>query len=296
MQGTSPSSLVVRAGSLSATSGGQASTASRIVSHPSYRSVEYGYDVAVIRLSSPMQFTSTVSAAALPTLQFAATAAAPGTSHIISGWGMTRSGDSSSASTVLREAVLPVAANSVCQTALKQNITSGMLCAQVNSQRQTGCHGDSGGPFASQHSGRFYVFGAVSWGTPQYCLNGPMVFARVGEYQPWITQQTGVQPQSPTTPPTYDYAYEGTLSSGQNQVTQYYQYAGGTITGELKFPASADFDLYLQKWNGSNWAYVAQADGVANPERVSYNATSGYYRWIVNAYSGSGSFVLGENR
>ncbi|MFC6618836.1 S8 family peptidase [Deinococcus radiophilus] len=102
-------------------------------------------------------------------------------------------------------------------------------------------------------------------------------------------------PTPEPTPPTYDRTYQGTLYSGQNQVTQYYQYAGGTITGELKFPASADFDLYLQKWNGSSWAYVAQANGVANPERVSYNATSGYYRWIVNAYSGSGSFVLGEN-
>ncbi|PJI39513.1 hypothetical protein CTI14_65065, partial [Methylobacterium radiotolerans] len=67
-----------------------------------------------------------------------------------------------------------------------------------NSQGQTGCHGDSGGPFASKHSNRFYVFGVVSWGTANVCTNAT-AFARVSEYQPWITRTARARPAATAT-------------------------------------------------------------------------------------------------
>src|SRR2546429_2323272 len=45
----------------------------------------------------------------------------------------------------------------------------------------------------------------------------------------------------------------------------------------------------LQKWNGFGWSTVAWSEGPASEEQVTYNGTSGYYRWRVYSYFGSGS-------
>jgi len=93
--------------------------------------------------------------------------------------------------------------------------------------------------------------------------------------------------------------YSGTLSgTGASQIqpngTYYQTTVTGTHTGVLTGPASgADFDLYLQKWNGSAWANVASGTSSSASENVSYaNGTAGYYQWKVLSYSGSGSYTL----
>lgn len=92
-------------------------------------------------------------------------------------------------------------------------------------------------------------------------------------------------------------SYSGSLSGSGAQAYQpngsYYQSTvSGTHTGKLTGPAGADFDLYLQKWNGSSWAQVAASEGSTSTENISYSGTSGYYRYRVYAYSGSGSYSL----
>jgi hypothetical protein len=94
--------------------------------------------------------------------------------------------------------------------------------------------------------------------------------------------------------------YTGTLSSGGNAYQpngSYYQSTvSGTHSGTLTGPTGADFDLYLQKWNGSSWSTVASGTTPAPNESVSYNGTAGYYRWRIHAYSGSGSYSLCARR
>ncbi|HUR81547.1 MAG TPA: M4 family metallopeptidase, partial [Thermoanaerobaculia bacterium] len=87
----------------------------------------------------------------------------------------------------------------------------------------------------------------------------------------------------------------GSLSgTGANWYSaQYTSSVSGSHTGKLTGPASGvDFDLYLQKWNGTAWASVAAGESATATENVSYSGTSGTYRWRVYAYSGSGSFTL----
>jgi Zn-dependent metalloprotease len=67
----------------------------------------------------------------------------------------------------------------------------------------------------------------------------------------------------------------------------------GTIVGCLTGPSGADFDLYLQQWNGSTWTDVASSESATSTESISYAATAGTYRWEVYGYGGSGSFTLG---
>jgi subtilisin family serine protease len=67
---------------------------------------------------------------------------------------------------------------------------------------------------------------------------------------------------------------------------------GGTHGGVLTGPAGVDFDLYLQKLNGTTWTDVAQGIGTTANETVTYNGTAGTYRWRVLSYRGSGAYTL----
>lgn len=89
--------------------------------------------------------------------------------------------------------------------------------------------------------------------------------------------------------------YSGTLARGAQAIVpnnSYFQYGGGSIRLTLTGPVSANFDLYLQRWNGSGWATVAQSTSGTAKESLSYAANSGYYRMLVKAVSGSGSYTL----
>ena len=89
--------------------------------------------------------------------------------------------------------------------------------------------------------------------------------------------------------------YTGTLSgTGAAQIqpngTYYYSGISGTHSGCLRGPTNADFDLYLQKWNGISWANVASSTSSTSNENLSYNGTAGYYQWRIYSYSGSGTY------
>ncbi|MHA0041963.1 S8 family peptidase [Deinococcus sp. PEB2-63] len=103
-----------------------------------------------------------------------------------------------------------------------------------------------------------------------------------------------------TTPPTgTTTTYTGTVSAGASSYkpgTAGFSYAGGTLKGTLSGPSGTDFDLYLQKYNGSTWADVAASESGTSSESINYAATSGTYRWEVYGYSGSGSYTLVETK
>src|SRR5258706_6669358 len=90
--------------------------------------------------------------------------------------------------------------------------------------------------------------------------------------------------------------YTGSLSfTGDNDYhpngTYYFSSVSGTHKGCLVGPTSgADFDLYLEKWNGSSWVIVASSESATSNETISYTGTSGYYLWQVYSYSRSGCY------
>ncbi len=92
----------------------------------------------------------------------------------------------------------------------------------------------------------------------------------------------------------------GYLSSGGTAFhpgsNDYYYSGSGTHVGCISGPAGADFDLYLEKWNGFGWSVVARGISATSEESVSYTGTSGYYSWRVRSYSGSGSYTFGLDR
>jgi hypothetical protein len=91
--------------------------------------------------------------------------------------------------------------------------------------------------------------------------------------------------------------YSGTIATqGTTHIqpggTWYQSTVAGSHVGCLDGPAGADFDLFLDRWNGSAWVQVAASDGPTSVERITYQATAGYYRWRVHAFAGTGSYTF----
>ncbi|RJF73679.1 hypothetical protein D3875_11145 [Deinococcus cavernae] len=146
------------------------------------------------------------------------------------------------------------------------------------------------------------MFGVVSWGIANVCTKAT-AFARVGEYQPWITSVTGVQAQSGGTTgpvPAKTTTYTGSVGSAASSYkpgTGGFSYAGGTLKASLSGPSGTDFDLFLQKLSSTGtWTDVASSETSTSTESINYAAGSGTYRWEVYAYSGSGSYTLTETK
>lgn len=68
----------------------------------------------------------------------------------------------------------------------------------------------------------------------------------------------------------------------------------GIHTGQLEGPGT-NYNLYLDKWNGSAWVEVAQAQTSSTNETIQSSQTAGKYRWRVNALIGSGQYKLFYN-
>ncbi|MCO7189583.1 MULTISPECIES: M6 family metalloprotease domain-containing protein [unclassified Pseudoalteromonas] len=102
-----------------------------------------------------------------------------------------------------------------------------------------------------------------------------------------FTIESSTQPEPDT--------YTGTLSDKQSAIEPngtWFQYGGGTIGLSLSGPASADFDLKIEKWLNGRWQQVAISESPTSTESINYSASSGYYRFVVYSYSGAGSYTL----
>lgn len=109
---------------------------------------------------------------------------------------------------------------------------------------------------------------------------------------------------TPTPTPTgcssYPETATGSLASGaatyQPAPNGYWYAVAGTHKACLTGPTGTDFDLYLEKWNGSAWVVVARSIGTTSSEQVTYTGTAGNYSWRIQSYSGSGTYSFGFDR
>jgi streptogrisin C len=160
--------------------------------------------------------------------------------------------------------------------------------------------GDSGGSFISGSQAQ----GVTSGGTLG-CPGGTTYFQPVNEILSaynltLVTDDNGDPPPPPEGCDEYDNTASGSLSgTGDYDIhpggSYFYTGSSGTHAGCLSGPSSADFDLYLQKWSGG-WSTVASSLSPSSEETLTYNGTSGYYRYVTYSYSGSGSYSFGYDR
>ncbi|GGL11855.1 hypothetical protein GCM10010844_33140 [Deinococcus radiotolerans] len=294
VKGTAASSIRIRAGvnKLSDSSQGQTVGVSSVTVHPSYSSSTNFADIALLKLSAAVT-NSYAAPAKLPSNTVEGILDVKGKYAVVSGWGLTQGNNNSSASDDLREVSLPITPNPA--TCGGSSVPGNTICGEYY-QGKDSCNGDSGGPLAQTYNGNFYVLGIVSYG-PSACT-GNGVYTRVNGYLSWIAQVSGLTPDGTTTPGTTT-TYTGSVSQGTSSYkpgSTGFSYAGGTLKATLSGPSGTDFDLYLQKYNGSAWADVASSESGTSSESINYAAASGTYRWEVYAYSGTGSYTLTETK
>ncbi|XP_039541726.1 trypsin isoform X4 [Pimephales promelas] len=160
-------------------------TVTQIIPHPNYSPTTQNNDIALLQLSSSVTFSAYIRPVCLAA---ADSVFAAGTESWVSGWGKLNSGDTSIPNT-LQEVQIPIVSNIVCNAAYRGSITSNMLCAGVNEGGKDSCQGDSGGPLVSKNGSQWIQSGIVSFGQGCALPNFPGVYARVSEYQSWISSQ-----------------------------------------------------------------------------------------------------------
>ncbi|XP_049670715.1 transmembrane protease serine 11E-like isoform X1 [Accipiter gentilis] len=164
----------------------------RIIIHEKYNDffLNHEYDVAVVELTSAIEFTSDVHSVCLPE---ASHIFPDNTSCFVTGWGALKN-DGYSVNQ-LRQAEVKIISTATCNRRQVYGgaITPGMLCAGYLEGQVDACQGDSGGPLVHADSrGIWYLVGIVSWGDECGKPNKPGVYTRVTYYRNWINAKTGI--------------------------------------------------------------------------------------------------------
>ncbi|KAJ8687274.1 hypothetical protein QAD02_023068 [Eretmocerus hayati] len=157
--------------------------------HPEYPGGVTPFDIALLRLSSPLKLNKLVQPIAIPKPD-----SIPKGDVVLSGWGSISTSNVPILPDSLQKATLPVVDYDECKKALDalaigdnplhvNNVCTGPLDGGVSA-----CSGDSGSPLIrTNEEGKPEVIGIVSWGiTPCGSEGAPSVYTRVSAYNSWI--------------------------------------------------------------------------------------------------------------
>ncbi|KAI2656410.1 hypothetical protein H4Q32_013338 [Labeo rohita] len=166
----------------------QQRTLKTIITHPNYDQMTYDYDISLLELSTPLNFTNTVHPICLPASTHVFSA---GSSCFVTGWGTLREGGS--VAQILQKAEVKVINDTVCNMVTEGQVTSRMLCSGYLTGGVDACQGDSGGPLVCRSDvGKWFQAGIVSWGEGCARRNKPGVYTRVTKLREWIREITNI--------------------------------------------------------------------------------------------------------
>ncbi|XP_029923578.1 transmembrane protease serine 4a [Myripristis murdjan] len=154
----------------------------RILLNADYNAARNDYDIAMIRLSSPITVGASRKPVCLPPK---ALGLAAGASLVVTGWGYLE--EQGKISPSLQKASVPLIDSAKCSspTIYGPVITNRMICAGFLEGKVDACQGDSGGPLVFLSS-RWNLVGVVSWGVGCARERRPGVYSNVDELLNWI--------------------------------------------------------------------------------------------------------------
>ncbi|PSN50116.1 hypothetical protein C0J52_04699 [Blattella germanica] len=182
VRGKDINTIRIRAGSSIKQQGGSIHEISQVISHPKY--VGADYDVAVIKVSQPFEYSESVQPIPLISQE-----PATGTPVVVTGWGdLVFNGSSPSQ---LQQVQVNIMDHDQCSKAyvLYGGVTDQEICAGVPQGGKDSCQGDSGGPLVANG----VQVGVVSWGEECALASFPGVYSNVANLRDWILSETGLE-------------------------------------------------------------------------------------------------------
>ncbi|XP_037319257.2 serine protease 27 [Pungitius pungitius] len=159
-------------------------TVASVILHPQYNSGTSNNDIALLRLSSPVQFTDYIRPVCLAASDSVFNT---GTGSWVTGWGAVQEGVLLPFPEALQQVQVPVVGNRQCNCLNDVGtVTDNMICAGVLAGGKDSCQGDSGGPMVNKKGSVWVQSGIVSFGFGCARPNLPGVYSRVSRYQSWI--------------------------------------------------------------------------------------------------------------
>lgn len=151
-----PGLVNIVAGASAYETGGERRTVRTIIVHPQWNRTSYDYDVAILKLASPVTKGRPI--------KLSSQSPAPGSRAWVSGWGATVEGGYGSPD--LMAVSVPVVSKAICnqKESYGGTMTDRMLCAGEREGGKDSCQGDSGGPLVSGTYMQERLVGIVSWG------------------------------------------------------------------------------------------------------------------------------------
>ncbi|XP_008285232.1 transmembrane protease serine 4a isoform X1 [Stegastes partitus] len=155
----------------------------RIIVNGDYNPAQNDYDIALMRLSSPITVGENRKPVCLPPKAFGLAA---GANMAVTGWGYLE--EDGKVSPSLQKAQIPLIDRSVCSSpaVYGSSITRNMICAGFLEGKVDACQGDSGGPLVHLSSSQWRLVGVVSWGVGCAREGRPGVYCHVEEMLNWI--------------------------------------------------------------------------------------------------------------
>jgi len=158
-----------------------------VITHERYGNGEMDGDIAILRLRTPIVFSTSIRPVCLPARQ-----EVEEQTCTVSGWGTTQDTHPAGSEGFLLYVRVTIIPHAECTSpnVYGREVTANMLCAGDRAGGKDSCQGDSGGPLFCRAFGQFTQYGVISWGDGCGERNRPGVYARVYNFMPWIRQKT----------------------------------------------------------------------------------------------------------
>jgi len=162
---------------------------SKIITHPRWNFNTIDYDMALIKLQTPLDLSGRQSHLAPVCLPHIGDSFS-GQTCMATGWGLNRHREDflpDIRSTILHKVPLVVSSQASCSANYRgvNIITNNMMCAGQYGGYGV-CNGDSGGPLQCMTNGRYYLAGLSSYVVRCGSSQHPSVFARVAAFTSWM--------------------------------------------------------------------------------------------------------------
>uniref|UniRef100_A0A8B9QLT0 Coagulation factor IX n=1 Tax=Apteryx owenii TaxID=8824 RepID=A0A8B9QLT0_APTOW len=161
----------------------------RVVPHPTYNATlnKHHNDIALLELEEPLSLNSYVTPICIGSREFTTMLLKHGLGTV-SGWGSTFY--RGRPATVLQVLKVPFVDRPTCLKSTSITIQQNMFCAGFSSGGRDTCGGDSGGPYATEIEGTWFLTGVTSWGEECAKAGKYGIYTRVSKYIKWIKETT----------------------------------------------------------------------------------------------------------